>query len=359
MWGLVRPDCWPGMLAVGLISVSLHHAQARPIDVLPDPGMRNAALGFGTGQKTGSGPVVTPAQPVPGAPTASGWYLAQWQKQSYIDATSLRMNDRSFADPALGTARWSYTAPDGRSAVGIFDRPGGIVYSLRQTDGILVPGGGTDDYLSTKPSTSAATLDKLMVYDFDGKVANAAVRYDNPGTQGANSVVMHVSSGFILRFTPSSGEPVNAYLLMLHTDSRGRSPFYTRCSRNARGGLRIVYSNPALNGLNFPFASDPGPLHHFHARLNDFLCGLVAQTYRCGGGGDGERSAFSFGDDARDFSNWRLVSFAMGIEGGTYNTAKRPPDTGPQGSVRLEWQEAGLHLTRDDAVAFDGRRDCR
>jgi len=350
------------VLSVALAAASIllggglvRHAGAQAVQsVLPDPGLTNPKLRFGTGRTVNNRPEISPVAPaMPGAP--SEWYIAQWKKTELLRPEAMAQRPQA-SDPDLGPAVYAFDTPSDVSHLHIFQHrhPNRYVYELFARDGTLNPDGGTGLYMSAI-AFPGATFEHPMTLSFEAKIKDARFTYDTPDAQQRGIVFAHFFAGFSILFRdPDTRQIVPTFMQIDFANSRERRTNYRGCSAN-RPHEEIVYSRSLDGDRWLPMRATPGSLEELHYVLNRYLCDMIAKPFMCRPA-EGSRYELKMPASARDFRNWELKSIYVGLE--TNNRDARPGahSTDPQGSADLGVQISNLRVERDTRTIVDGHR---
>ncbi|CAM6054501.1 unnamed protein product [Sphagnum tenellum] len=271
---------------------------------------------------------VSPVLPdIPEEP--SKWYISQWNQSEYIEAKSLRVDDPMTFDPRLGIARYAFNAADGHAHVWIY--PTGSnnwVYELYEAGGTLIKTGGSNIFLTTD-QMMPSTFNRKMTLDFDGKISKASI-FGSPESQANGTVVSQIFAGLSMMFTDPSSHHQHHVFMQLGISASGKSVRRSAefvCDESS--SIALFGPNLSRGELILPYASDAGPLHHFHYDLNNYLSDLLA-TKSCN---------VEWSPAALQPTNWLIGGFYIGLE----TEASRGADA-PQGVVETGFQVANITL---------------
>lgn len=293
------------------------------VSLLPEPGLTNPRFHFHDGTVENNAPKIMKEIPDMPEYPASPWFVTQWKKTEILTPKMLVTYPESVVDPVLGRPVYDFSAQNGLSRLSVFKDPktDGFIYELFGRGGWLDTGGGSNLFLSSSlVDNKTYSLDSRIDFNFRAKISKRNTEYLVNGAQSDGSVVSQFFSGFTLTYQdPTTKEYVPLFVQIAHADSRNprRLPpgklEYLGCYRNDLDQKQIVYGNNMANSLGgngFLDAENPnGDLESFSYNLNNQICRLVTQTFKCQDG-----SSYKMPDAAYDLSNWRVGGFYMGIE---------------------------------------------
>ena len=188
-----------------------------------------------------------------------------------------------------------------------------------------------------------------IIYSLWAKIAQAHVRYYNPGAARSGAVVAQVFSGFILKFHSHNPRHRITLFMQIHmADSRswlGRTGGITdKQGTWSPAGAVLDFDIVPPGGYPFRFRRDRGPLHYLRYNLHSFLEEVLsAKPPLCRQAGErGHHLAFT--GRVRNLKHWTLASIYVGLE--TENRISRPgiSNHDPQGAVSVALQLAGLRV---------------
>lgn len=302
-------------------------------DIIPPLAAASPRLRFHLGRVANNMPVISPTLPaMPDYPT-SPYYVVQWNQTSYIEPVLLQRQDRTTYDSRLGKAQFAFEAPDRHSHVSIYPSGQSWIYELYEAGGTLRKTGGSNIFLSSDKMASTATFDHVLNLDFDAKISMASIS-GSKRAQANGSVLSQVFSGFSLRYIDPQTRQQQAVFMQIPISGSG-GPI----SRHAKffcTGTRVTlfYPNLTNDEVLLPYASDPGPLRHFHYSLSNYLGDLIFAA-PCG---------VIWPSGATNPGNWSLVGFYIGLETEAADDRSGTSNP-PQGVVETGFQLANLTLT--------------
>ena len=372
MMGTVGGPCWRHLRCVpalaGVVGTILGitayaHAAAAPWQsVFPNPGLTNPRMNFNLGTRIkgvdipGNSPYL-PAIPGP----LSGWTVTMWHRHETLNARELLRHDRALCDPRLGVPTYAFITPDHNTHLAIYrdHKARRWVYELFEKNGMLLPNGGSNLFLSASAKGGSLAMNHPVVYNLWAKLSQAHIKYYNAGAEKSGAVLAQVFTGFIFSMrSPHPADQITLFLQLPLADSRddtlGGKPLdgtggvtYQHCD-SGKNGTVIIENITPRGGCPLLFRAQRGPLRHLHYRLDKFLSAVLAHPPMFRNSlGNTQRLAYS--NQARNLKNWTLDSMYVGLE--TQNRDYRPGVTNhaPQGTVSVALQVANLSVMTEAA----------
>ena len=325
--------------------------------VFSNPGLTNPRMNFNLGTRVNGVDIAGNSPYLPAIPgPLSGWTIAMWHRHETLNARELVRHDRALRDPRLGVPTYAFITPDHNTHLAIYrdHNTHRWVYELFEKDGMLLPNGGANLFLSAKARGGPFTMNHPIIYNLWAKISQAHIRYYNSIAEKSGAVLAQVFTGFI--FTMHSPHPADRITLFLQiplTDSRNGKFWSQRMSSadgvtyqhcdSGKNGTVIIENIVPPGGCPLPFRAQRGPLQHLHYRLNTFLRAVLAHPLMFRNShGDMQRLVYT--NQAHHLRNWTLNSIYVGLE--TENRDFRPgvTDHHSQGTVSVALQVANLSV---------------
>lgn len=360
-WKYIQPTGSWGVLAGTAIMLSGIPASAQsviaPKSVFPNPGLTNPRMNFnlGTRIKGVDLPGISPYLPaIPGP--LSGWTVTMWHRRETLNARELVLNDRQLRDPRLGLPAYAFITPDHNTHLAIYRDhiAHRWVYDLFEKDGMLLPNGGSNLFLSASARGGPFTMNHPIIYNLWAKISQAHIKYYNASAEKSGAVLAQVFTGFIFSMrSPHPAERITLFLQLPLADSRdgkfGGAQFggpggitYQHCV-SGKNGTVIIENIAPRGGCPLPFRAQSGPLRHLHYDLAMFLRQVLAHApiYRKP---NGVMHQLVYSDQAKNLKNWTINSMYIGLE--TENRDFRPgvTDHRAQGTVSVALQVENLSV---------------
>lgn len=334
------------LVAALLLVAACPAAAAQGASVFPDPGLASPRFAFGTGRQVRGGAEIAPLLPaIPGP--ASGWQVLMWHRRHYLHPGRMSENDPATTDPRYGPARYAFTARGGGGHLWIYRDHAAHrwVYDIFEANGRLDERGGANIFLSARPIGGEVRMDHLLTYHVDARVSRAYASYDTARAQRTGVVAANAVTGFVVWFVdPATRRIVSVFLQKSIVRNRPGPISYRKCLIGPRATV-VVFNQTQPGDPTLPFRPSTGPLQPLDYVLNRLLCPLIAAPLPCrerGGGAVTLRLPAS----ARNFANWYLRSIYIGDETQVEDHRRGARDRGPQGSIGLGIQIAGLTVRR-------------
>ena len=322
-------------------------------NVFPNPGLTNPRMKFNTGKVVRGVPQFSPLLPsIPGP--LSGWWVWMAHRSQYLNGSEMIRNDGGLKDPHFGPAAYVFTTPNQNARLAIYRNHSAHqwVYDLFEKNGPLDPGGGANLFLSANAKGGPFSMNHPIIYSLWAKIAQAHVRYYNPGAARSGAVVAQVFSGFILKFHSHNPRHRITLFMQIHmADSRswlGRTGGITdKQGTWSPAGAVLDFDLAPPGGDPFRFRPDRGPLHYLRYNLRPFLEEVLSAKPPLCQQADGRDHHLTFMGRVRNLKNWTLTSVYVGLE--TENRISRPgiSNHGPQGTVSVALQLMGLRVISD------------
>ena len=314
---------------------------------------------FGNGKVVDSEPALYPDYPnIPGF-GPSPWFITQWKKWDHMRSNIMSQAHSSTFDPVFGLSNYSFSTYEYLSHAWFYPDPTDtvhgrrLVFELFSTGGLYDSAGGAGEHLSTwlRP---APTLNAPVVLTFNGKVKRRAAIYLDPDAEPVYAVGIWYSLVTAAYTDPDTGSVTNAFVQILHADTRDRLP-----ARHVDFYQFYDQTPPTVNYLNllaedmpqyFPRASPKGALRPVQFDVAKYICDMVQTPIPRSDG-----TWYRFPAAARILSTWKLTSFAIGLE-----TSDRALDASGQtvalGSAEISYQISDVHLRKYAALSatYDG-----
>lgn len=307
------------------------------IYILPEPGLSNPRLRFATGSITncpyGNEPEIFSELPNIPEYTASSWYVAQWRKcelhktdicakckesDGLMVPWLMYKNAPSTQDPNFGTALYAFPALDDRSHIWIYNYTNNYVYELHGQNGWLEYSGAPDIFLSVNVPIQNQKIDKKTIYSLKTKVKDSIIYYATPDAEKDGSVMWQYFSAPIFQYTDPETKKIDTLFLQIwhSTSFNTTEPKYLFYDKT----LGYIYSGLLEKDQFISSAPRISPLVNLSFDLNKYLCdaineGLTARGYP----GVYENGYFPI--SAKNLSNWKFISFYMGLETQNSNTS--------------------------------------
>lgn len=308
-------------------------------NLLPPLGPAIPRLRFHTGHVTANQPEISSALPdIPGK--ASPWFVAQWNGNDVLEPDHMMRGGSS--DPLLGRPEYAFTSAGGSRSLAIYPRTGSPVFRLSAINGELVPGGGSDLFLTTDVPNGGLMIGPDLIFYLRARLAKASISYATPSAEQTGAVLGMAFAGFVVSFrSPVLGKPSTLFLQIPLATSRGKTTEYRTCSSSRSGAMTLLFSGQLLGDPRLPFRDDVGELRSLHYSLNDYLLSLVDKPLDCVQPG-GKRTVISL----NRVSAWRIRGVYIGLE--TENRDLRPNSStrGPQGRVAMSLDLSEVSLQK-------------
>lgn len=301
-------------------------------------------MAFGDGQVANNGPQLFSTLPdIPG-PT-SNWDVIEWAKDEYLQPTAMVQDDPSTANALLGTAAYSWSTPDGESALQAYQTTNGSwIYGLTASGGTLSAAGGANLFLSATAST-VATFASPITYTVDARIAQASIAYFNSTAAATGAVLAQVFTGFVATFnaptsaTYDSSLPTWTAFLQIPISVSGTATpgaLYDNVEPSSTGGGTIIYSHLLPGESALAYQTDSGDLHTLSYNLNAHLSDMIAQS--------------GLGAAEQDMSRWTLGSMYIGLE--TQTASSLQSDTAAQGSLTVSLDVGDISVVQDTSQTY-------
>jgi hypothetical protein len=325
--------------------------------VFPNPGLTNPRMDFNLGTRANDRDVAGTSPYLPAIPgPLSGWTVTMWHRHETLNARELVRSDRQLRDPRLGLPAYAFITPNRNTHLAIYrdHKAHRWVYDLYEKDGMLLPNGGSNLFLSASAKGGRFTMNHPIIYNLWAKISQAHIKYYNASAEKSGAVLAQVFTGFIFSMqSPRPADRITLFLQLPLADSRdgkfGGARFggpggitYQHCV-SGKNGTVIIENIAPPGGCPLPFRAQPGSLRHLHYDLNRFLRQVLAHplTFRRP---DGSLHRLMYTPPAKHLRNWTLNSIYVGLE--TENRDFRPgiTDHRAQGTVSVALQVASLSV---------------
>ncbi|MGC8625667.1 MAG: hypothetical protein ACP5VQ_10460 [Phycisphaerae bacterium] len=352
--------CLPALAGIvwTLLGITTYtHAAAAWKSVFPNPGLTNPRMNFNLGTRVNGVDIAGTSPYLPAIPgPLSGWTIGMWHRREVLNARELVRNDRQLRDPRLGVPTYAFSTPNHKTHLAIYrdHKTHRWVYDLFEKNGMLLPNGGANLFLSAKARGGPFTMNHPIIYNLWAKISQAHISYYNSTAEKSGAVLAQVFTGFIL--SVQSSHPADRLTMFLQiplADSRN-GKFWSKRPSGASGvtyqhcvsgksGTVIIENIAPPGGCPLPFRAQRGPLHHLHYRLNTFLRAVLAHPpmFR-NSHGDMQRLVYT--NHAHNLRNWILNSIYIGLETENRDYRKGVTDHHPQGTVSVALQVANLSV---------------
>ncbi len=326
-------------------------------NVFPNPGLTNPRMKFNTGTRINGADLAGLSRYLPAMPgPLSGWTVTMWHRHEILNAREMIKNDENLSDPRLGVPTYAFITPNHKMHLAIFrdHKSHRWVYDLFEKDGMLLPNGGANLFLSAHARNGHFTMNHPIIYNLWAKISQAHIRYYNSSAEKSGAVLAQVFTGFI--FSVPSVHPADRITLFLQiplADSRdgkfGGAPYggrggitYQLCD-SGKNGTVITENIAAPGGCPLPFRPQRGPLRHFRYRLNSFLREALANPpmFR---NSRGKMQRLVYTSHAKNMKSWELASMYVGLETENSDFRRGVTNHRPQGSVSVALQVANLRV---------------
>lgn len=330
--------------------------------VFPNPGLTNPRMKFNLGMRINGADIAGLSRYLPAIPgPLSGWTVTMWHRRETLNARELLRDDRALRDPRLGVPTYAFITPDHNSQLAIYrDRKSHRwVYDLCEKDGMLLPNGGSNLFLSARARRGPFTMNHPIIYNLWAKISQANIEYYNAGAEKSGAVLAQVFTGFI--FSMQSLHPADRITLFLQlplADSRngkfGGAKFggpggvtYQHCV-SEKNGTVIIENIAPPGGCPLPFRAQHGPLQHLHYRLNTFLRAVLAHPpmFR---NSYGNTHRLAYTSHAQNMKNWTINSMYVGLETQIRDFRLGVTNHHPQGTVAVALQVANVRVMAEAA----------
>ena len=268
--------------------------------VWSDPGAGTPVLLFGNGLANAGGTIMLPAVSLPGYAASIGWFVAQWHKSRYLDATTLVS---PAVDPLLGQALYTLTAPDGSSSFSAFAMPGDpghFVYQMSEGGGASDPLGGSNTILQTiAPPSVPVTLDQPLMVSLDAKITQAQaggmvqvaigpiLGFNYPGTPGYSAAIPYHTA--FIQIALTSSDPGGAH----------------GCNATFMPDGSVCFGGSLPGDPLLPFVASTGGLVHMSFDISAYVQAMIADVAGAMPG---------WGSEVQDLGRWTVQGFCIGLE---------------------------------------------
>lgn len=320
------------------------------INVLPDPSEENPRFAFNTGAVVDGQAVFYPTLPnIPG-PT-SDWSVVEWDKNEYLDPSQMSQEASSTTDPLYGPALYSWSTPDGESAVSVYgtgpDDGAPYVYQLSGSGGVLTNGGGANVFLSAAVPNGASgwvSLDHPVNVSLDAKISEASASYNTQAAMTDGTVLGQMFIGFVVQFNEPSFASYNpslptysAFVQIRISDSSPGSEYgvWSEFNPTSSGG-QLDYGTLLPGGPSLSWEQSEGTPQTLSYSLNQYVEAML------------QTDAGELPTAAMDLGNWSLTSVYIGLE--TESSSPSDPDAG---SLSEALQISNLSITTDPSETYN------
>lgn len=280
-------------------------------------------------------PLLLPKLPKMSGPESS-WHLIQWQHPSYLMPDALKPTSR-------GSRRWQVETPDGHSAVRIERHGKEHAYALRQENGSVADGGGTNLFLATNVTAASTDFGMPVELRLTARLSEATISYDTPAAETTGAVQAMAFVGMGLMF--QGGDPATpdqfVFMQVPITVSRPVPPGPGIVCSLSDGAPNLLY---APDAGSIPFRPQADAWSRCYD-LTGFVTTMLSEPYPCGG------KLMQWHEAQKDPATWRLTGLYVGLELHNRDTRTGAASAAPQGQVAATLEIRELSVRRRKQAA--------